>query len=113
MTIRALSRYTCACQARAHRKWRHSSLLILAAVVVLSGAFLSGCAGVTSAKGGSTTSATDSNSTTSTTTSTTSQTSGTLSVSPAAVSFGNVAVGSTSNQSLSVTNSGSQAITIS
>src|SRR5205807_2538820 len=39
--------------------------------------------------------------------------SGALSVSPAAMAFGSVAVGSTSNQSLSVTNSGSLAVTIS
>ena len=105
MTTRALNRYSCVCQALSNRSWRNSSLIIAAFIIVL-GAFLSGCSGVTSAKGNSTT-ATNSDTTTS------GSTSGTLSVSPAAVTFGNVAVGSTSNQSLSVTNSGSVAITIS
>ena len=62
---------------------------------------LTGCTGITSAKSNSTT--TNSNKTPS----------GALSVSPAAMTFGSVAVGSTSNQSLSVTNSGSLAVTIS
>ena len=111
MTTRVLDRYSCACSARANRNWRNSSLivssLIFAAFIILSGAFLSGCSGVTSAKGsGSATTATNSDTTTS-------DASGTLSVSPAAVTFGNVAVGSASNQSLSVTNSGTVAITIS
>ncbi len=104
MTTRALDRYSCVCAALFNRSWRNSSLIIAAFIIVL-GAFLSGCAGVTSAKGSSTT-ATNSDTTTS-------GTPGTLSVSPAAVSFGNVAVGSISNQSLSVTNSGSVALTIS
>ena len=107
MTTRALDRYSCVCAVLSNRSWRNSSLLIAALIVVL-GAFLSGCAGVTSAKGSSAT-ATNSD----TTTSGTSGASGSLSVSPAAVTFGNVAVGSTSNQSLSVTNSGSVALTIS
>ena len=110
MTTRALDRYSCVCPARANRNWRNSSLissLIFVAFIILSGAFLSGCSGVTSAKGsGSATTA-------STSDTTTSDASGTLSVSPAAVTFGNVAVGSISNQSLSVTNSGTVAITIS
>jgi hypothetical protein len=71
-------------------------------IILLAALIQSGCSGLTSAKGSSTTS------TNSDTTS-----SGTLSVSPAAVSFGNVPVGSTSNQSLSVTNSGSVSVTIS
>ncbi len=109
MTTRVLDRYSCVCSARANRNWRNSSLissLIIAAFIIVSGAFLSGCAGVTSAKGSGSATATTSDTTTS-------GASGTLSVSPAAVSFGNVAVGSTSNQSLSVTNSGTVALTIS
>ena len=110
MTTRVLDRYSCVCSARANRNWRNSSLivssLIFAAFTLASGAFLSGCAGVTSAKGSGSATATTSDTTTS-------GASGTLSVSPAAISFGNVAVGSTSNQSLSVTNSGTVALTIS
>ena len=110
MTTRALESLLVCLPARANRNWRNSSLivssLIFAAFIILSGAFLSGCSGVTSAKGSGSTTATTSDTTTS-------GTSGTLSVSPAAVTFGNVAVGSTSNQSLSVTNSGTVAITIS
>ena len=107
MTTRVPSRYLCVCTALSNRSWRNSSLLI-AAFVIVSGVFLGGCAGVTSTKSSSAT-ATNSD----TTTSGTSGASGSLSVSPAAVTFGNVAVGSTSNQSLSVTNSGSVALTIS
>ncbi len=110
MTTRALKRYSCVCSARANRNWRNSSpivsSLIFATFIVLSGAFLGGCAGVTSAKGSGSAAATTSDTTTS-------DTSGTLSVSPAAVTFGNVAVGSISNQSLSVTNSGTVALIIS
>ena len=110
MTTRVLDRHSCVCSARANRNWRNSSLivssLIFAAFTLASGAFLSGCAGVTSAKGSGSATATTSDTTTS-------GASGTLSVSPAAISFGNVAVGSTSNQSLSVTNSGTVALTIS
>jgi len=63
-----------------------------------------GCAGVTSAKGTSTTSATSS---------TGSTTSSALSASPSALNFGNVPLGSTSNQSLTITNSGPDPVTIS
>ena len=104
MTTRVLERYSCVCSARANRKWRNSSLIT--SLIILSGAFLSGCAGVTSAKGSG-------SATASTSDTTTPAASGALSVSPAAVSFGNVAVGSISNQSLSVTNSGTVALTIS
>ena len=110
MTTRAPDRYSCVCAALSNRSWRNSSLLIAALIIVL-GAFLSGCAGVTSAKGTSATATTSD--TTASGTSGTSGASGSLSVSPAAIAFGNVAVGSTSNQSLSVTNSGSAALTIS
>ena len=69
---------------------------------------LSGCTGVTSAKGNSTAAAISSNSATPN-----SVPSAALSASPAAVSFGNVPMGSTSNQSLTITNSGTSAVTIS
>jgi hypothetical protein len=76
---------------------------------LFSAAILSGCAGVTSAKGSSTT-------TTASETATTNQSSvapAALSASPATVAFGNVSVGSSSNQSLTITNSGGTAATIS
>ncbi len=88
-------------ESHGQRKSR-ALVLFVYALVLLAGVFQSGCAGVTSAKG---------NSTTSTTSDVTP--SGTLSLSPAAITFGNVPVGSASNQSLSVTNSGSVAVTIS
>jgi len=69
---------------------------------------LSGCTGVTSAKGVSTSAATNS-----TPAAPNSVPSSALSASPAAVSFGNVPMGSTSNQSLTITNSGTSAVTIS
>src|ERR1700680_590287 len=63
--------------------------------VLLATIIQSGCVGLTSAKGNSASA-------------TNSQTvpSGTLAASPTALSFGNVTVGSTSNQSLTMTNSG-------
>src|SRR5579859_778756 len=69
---------------------------------ILAAITQSGCTGVTSARSSSTTS-TNSNTTPS----------GALTVSPAALTFGNVPVGSISNQSLTVTNSGTVAVTIS
>jgi ASPM-SPD-2-Hydin domain-containing protein/Ig-like domain-containing protein len=84
-------------------------ILFLSGTLLFSAAMLSGCAGVTSAKGGSTT-------TTASETSTTNQSSvapAALSASPASVAFGNVSVGSSSNQSLTITNSGGTAATIS
>src|ERR1700726_2504695 len=88
-------------ESHGHRKSRALVLLIYA-LVLLAAIIQSGCAGVTSAKGDSTTS-----------TSSDVTPSGTLSLSPATITFGNVPVGSASNQSLSVTNSGSMAVTIS
>ena len=84
-------------------------ILFLSGTLLFSAAILSGCAGVTSAKGGSTT-------TTASETSTTNQSSvapAALSASPETVAFGNVSVGSSSNQSLTITNSGGTAATIS
>src|SRR5260370_28924564 len=71
-------------------------------IIVLAALIQSGCTGVTSAKGNSTTS-TNSNTTPF----------GALSASPAAVDFGNVSVGDTTNQSLTISNSGTAAVTIS
>ncbi len=84
-------------------------ILFLSGTLLFSAAILSGCAGVTSAKGSSTT-------TTASETSTTNQSAvapAALSASPATVAFGNVSVGSSSNQSLTITNSGGTAATIS
>jgi archaellum component FlaF (FlaF/FlaG flagellin family) len=69
--------------------------LFVFATILFTAIIQSGCTGVTTAKSSNTTS------------------SGTLSTSPAAVTFGNVPVGSTSNQSLTITNSGSSPVTIS
>jgi len=82
------------------------TLTLFASVVILSG-----CAGVTSAKGNSASVAT--NSTNSTSATPNSVPSAALSASPAALSFGNVSVGSTSQQSLTFTNSGTSLVTIS
>jgi Abnormal spindle-like microcephaly-assoc'd, ASPM-SPD-2-Hydin/Immunoglobulin domain/Immunoglobulin I-set domain len=76
-------------------------ILFLTSTLLISAVILSGCAGVTSAKG------------TSASTTTASQSSIALSASPAALSFGNVSVGSTSNQSLTITNSGTSSVAIS
>ena len=88
-------------RSHGHANSRALSLFIYA-LVILAAILQSGCAGVTSAKGNSTTSAASDTAP-----------SGALSLSPATITFGNVPVGSVSNQSLSVTNSGSAAVTIS
>ena len=75
--------------------------LFLFATLVLAAALQSGCTGITSAKGTSTASVADST------------TSAALTASPAALNFGNVSMGSPSNQSLTLTNSGTSAVTIS
>jgi Abnormal spindle-like microcephaly-assoc'd, ASPM-SPD-2-Hydin/Transmembrane protein 131-like N-terminal/Immunoglobulin I-set domain len=75
--------------------------LFLFATLVLAAALQSGCTGITSAKGTSTASAANST------------TSAALTASPAALNFGNVSMGSPSNQSLTLTNSGTSAVTIS
>jgi len=98
-----VSRQTCA------RPLPRVLILFLSGTLLFSAAILSGCAGVTSAKGSSTT-------TTASETSTTNQSSvapAALSASPATVAFGNVSVGSSSNQSLTITNTGGTAATIS
>ena len=77
-------------------------ILFLTSTLFVSVIILSGCTGVTSAKG---------NAVSSTSASTSSIIA--LSASPAALSFGNVSVGSTSNQSLTITNSGTSPVTIS
>src|SRR5579859_4050541 len=82
--------------------WMFMALLL--AMVIQSG-----CTGVTSARGNSTTSTTSG----ATPSGALTTPSGVLSVSPAAVTFGNVPVGSISNQSLSIANSGSTSVTIS
>ncbi len=79
---------------------------------MFSAAILSGCAGVTSAKGSSTTT-TASETITTNTTNSSSVAPAALSASPASVNFGNVSVGSSSNQSLTITNTGGTAATIS
>jgi Abnormal spindle-like microcephaly-assoc'd, ASPM-SPD-2-Hydin len=82
------------------------SLALFASIVILSG-----CAGVTSAKGNS--ASVTANSTNSTSAAPNSVPSAALSASPTALSFGNISVGSTSNQSLTLTNSGTSLVTIS
>jgi hypothetical protein len=82
------------------------TLTLFASVVILSG-----CAGVTSAKSNSVSVTT--NSTNSTSATPNSVPSAALSASPAALSFGNISVGSTGNQSLTFTNSGTSLVTIS
>src|SRR5438445_284390 len=77
-------------------------ILFLTSTLFVSVIILSGCTGVTSAKG---------NAVSSTSASTSSIIA--LSASPAPLSFGNVSVGSTSNQSLTITNSGTSPVTIS
>jgi invasion protein IalB len=88
-------------------------ILFISGTLLLSAAILSGCAGVTSAKGSSTTSTTNTTNSTNSTSSSTQTSPAALSASPGSVSFGNVAVGSTANQSLTVTNSGGATLTIS
>lgn len=78
--------------------------LLLASTLLTSALILSGCAGITSAKGNSVAAAADVSK---------SSSSIGLSASPAALSFGNVSVGSTSNQSLTLTNSSASSVTIS
>src|SRR4029077_18318878 len=78
--------------------------LSLASALLISALILSGCAGVTSAKVNSVAAAADTS---------TSSPSAVLSASPAAVDFGNVPVGATISQSLTVSNSGTAAVTIS
>ena len=72
---------------------------------------LSGCAGVTSAKGNSASATTNSTSSTSATPNSVPSTA--LSASPPSLSFGSVSVGSTNSQSLTITNSGTSPVTIS
>jgi hypothetical protein len=85
----------------------HRGLIVfLSSTLLALSVIISGCTGVTSAKGTSASAATN-------TTTTNSAPSAALSASPAAVSFGNVPMGSTSNQSLTITNSGTSAVTIS
>lgn len=83
-------------------------ILFLTSTLFISAIILSGCTGVTSAKGNSTSAAISSTSATPN-----SLPSVALSASPATLSFGNVSRGSTSNQSLTITNSGTSAVTIS
>lgn len=78
--------------------------LALTSTLLISALILSGCTGITSAKGSSVVSAANTSNTTS---------SAVLSSSPAAVDFGSVPVGATMNQSLTLNNSGASAVTIS
>ena len=86
-------------------------ILFLTSTLFISAIILSGCAGVTSAKSNSTSAAT--NSTNSNPATPNSVLSSALSASPASLNLGNVSVGSTSNQSLTITNSGTNPVTIS
>ena len=99
-----VSRQTCA------RPIPRVLILFLSGTLLFSTAILSGCAGVTSAKGSSTTASAAS---TTNTTNASSVAPAALSASPASVNFGNVSVGSSSNQSLTITNTGGTAATIS
>jgi Abnormal spindle-like microcephaly-assoc'd, ASPM-SPD-2-Hydin/Immunoglobulin domain/Immunoglobulin I-set domain len=83
-------------------------LILFLTSTLLVSAILTGCTGVTSAKGNSTAAAINSTSATPNSVPSTA-----LSASPATVSFGNVSEGSTSNQSLTITNSGTSSVTIS
>ena len=87
---------------------RPGLVVFLTLILFTCGVILSGCTGVTSAKGVSTSSAANSSAATSN-----SVASNALSASPSAVTFGNVSEGSTSNQSLTITNSGTSSVTIS
>jgi hypothetical protein len=73
-------------------------------MLLISALILSGCAGVTSAKVTSVVSAADTSN---------GSASAVLSASPAAMDFGNVPLGATMNQSLTISNSGTAAVTIS
>jgi hypothetical protein len=77
------------------------ALVFFLSATLLSASILTGCVGVTTSKGNFST--TDSTSTASSA----------LSASPAAVDFGNVPVGATINQSLTISNSSTAAVTIS
>jgi Abnormal spindle-like microcephaly-assoc'd, ASPM-SPD-2-Hydin/Immunoglobulin I-set domain/Immunoglobulin domain len=78
--------------------------LFIFSTIFLLAIIQSGCTGITSAKGTSVVSAADTSNTSS---------SAVLSASPAAVDFGSVPVGATMNQSLTLNNSGTTAVTIS
>lgn len=91
----------------ARRSPRGIVLILISTLFALT-ITLSGCTGLTAAKGNSTAAAITSTSATSN-----SVPSAIISASPAALSFGNISVGSTSNQSLTITNSGTSAVTIS
>jgi hypothetical protein len=89
----------------------HRGLIVfLSSTVFALSVILSGCTGVTSAKGVSTSAAAATNSTSAAPNSIPSSA---LSASPSAMNFGNVSEGSTSNQSLTITNSGTSSVTIS
>src|SRR5487761_1619916 len=90
----------------AHSHARPSSRVLIAfltSALFVSVIILSGCAGVTGAKSNSATS----------TNGTEPLPTGVLSGSPAAVNFGKVFEGGTSNQSLTITNAGASPVTIS
>jgi HYDIN/CFA65/VesB family protein/centrosomal CEP192-like protein/Ig-like domain-containing protein/immunoglobulin I-set domain protein len=84
---------------------RDSPLLVSALLTLLVAVVQSGCVGLTTAKGDSTASTKAPASAPAL--------SGTLAASPTTLNFGSVTVGSTSNQSLTVTNSGTVSVTIS
>src|SRR5260370_18279861 len=102
MKPQAVYRYRC---FSAHpRKYQGPTGFFLAATLFLSASILTSCSGVTSAKVNSVASAADTSN---------ASTSAVLSASPAAVDFGNVPLGATMNQSLTISNSGTAAVTIS
>jgi hypothetical protein len=90
------------------RQAPRAHVLLLFAALLLVSLIQAGCAGVTSAKGNSIASTAATTSTNSTSTP-----AGALSASPSTLSFGSVPIGSTSNQSLTITDSGTAAVTIS
>src|SRR5260370_42460443 len=82
----------------------HALTLSLTCMLLISALILSGCAGVTSAKVNSVASAADTSN---------ASASAVLSASPAAVDLGNVPLGATMNQSLTISNSGTPPVPIS
>src|SRR5260370_5309845 len=80
----------------------HALTLSLTCMLLISALILSGCAGVTSAKVNSVASGADASN---------ASASAVVRASPAAVDFGNVPLGATMNQSLTISNSGTAAVT--
>src|SRR5260370_16115368 len=100
MKPQAVYRYRC---FSAHpRKYQGPTGFFLAATLLVSASIRTSCAGVTSAKVNSVASGADASN---------ASASAVVRASPAAVDFGNVPLGATMNQSLTISNSGTAAVT--